>query len=89
MKKHLLLGKLVILSQPERKVYITSKTINKILNKNISMSLLKRYSSRDRGKRVGQEGYLQNVDILRTRIEIITFKWLSFKAVIFSSITET
>ena len=89
MKKHLLLGKLVIFSQPERKVYITSKTINKILNKNISMSLLERYSSRDRGKRVGQEGYLQNVDLLRTRIEIITFKWLSLKAVIFSSIAET
>lgn len=89
MKKHLLLGKLVILSQPERKVYITSKTIYKILNKNISMSLLKRYFSRGRGKRVGQEVFLQNVDTLRTRIEIITFKWLSFKAVIFSSITET
>lgn len=53
------------------------------------MSLLKRYSRRDRGKRVEQEGYLQNVDTLGTRIEIITFKWLSFKVVIFSSITET
>ena len=73
------MGKLVILSQPGRKVYITSKTINKILNKIISISSLKRYSSRDRGKRVGQEGFLQNVDTLRTRIEIITFKWLPFR----------
>ena len=32
MKEHLLLGKLVISSQPERKVYITSKTIKKHFN---------------------------------------------------------